>query len=364
MQAATSQQAGVGRYTRALVRHLPLDSQDELVLFFFDFLRRNASFDLPGATARSVRWCPGRLAQLAWKQLRWPPFELFSGPADVYHFPNFVLPPMRSGKTVVTIHDLSFMRFPQFTEDANLAYLTARIRDTVRRADAIIADSHCTAEDIQDLLQVGASKIFPIHLGVDDMFRPASEEAVDRTLGRLGIDGPYILSVGTVEPRKNLPFLVEVFEQLSGFDGQLVIAGMKGWKTGPILRRIRESSRAGSIRVVDYVADEDLPALYSGADLLVCTSFYEGFGFPPLEAMACGTPVVSSPGGSLEEVLGDGAVVIPGFDAGRWVDEITRLLNDEERRRELAASGRRRASTFTWEKTAQLTCDVYRKVCG
>ena len=364
MQAATSQRAGIGRYTGALVRHLPLDSDDELVLFLFDFLRRNHSLGVRDATVRSVRWCPGRLAQLAWKTLRWPPFEWFSGPADVYHFPNFVLPPMHAGKTVVTIHDLSFLRFPRFTEDANLAYLTARIRETVRRADAIIADSRCTAEDIQDLLHVDASKLFPIHLGVDDVFLPASGEAVDRTLGRLGIDGPYLLSVGTIEPRKNLPFLVDVFEGLTDFDGQLVLAGMKGWKTEPILRRIRESSRAAAIRVLDYVADEDLSALYTGADLLVCTSFYEGFGFPPLEAMACDTPVVSSAGGSLAEVLGDGAVVIPDFDVDRWVDEITGVLNDRERRRALRETGRRRAATFTWEKTARLTCDVYRKVCG
>ncbi|NQT91355.1 MAG: glycosyltransferase family 4 protein [Lentisphaerae bacterium] len=363
MQAATSRRAGIGRYTASLVEHLPLSDHDELVLFFFDFMRRNHSFGVPGATMRPARCCPGRLAQLAWKHLDWPPFERFSGPADLYHFPNFVLPPLRSGKAVVTIHDLSFMRFPQFTEDANLAYLTTRIRDTVTRADAIITISRRTAADLEEMLGLDPSIVFPIHLGVDSVFRPSPAETVDRALKNLGISGPYILTVGTLEPRKNLPFLVDVFEQLKGFDGQLVIAGMKGWKTEPILRRIGESSRSSAIRILDYVSDDELPALYTGAEMLVCASFYEGFGFPPLEAMACGTPVVSSDGGSLAEVLDNGAIVIPDFEIDRWVSEIDNLLNDREKRHSLTEAGHRRASTFTWQETGRQTWDVYRKVC-
>lgn len=361
MQPAIAQRAGVGRYTRALVEHLaPLRGDDELALFYLDFRRRADAPRAAGAVTRVVRWCPGRAVQASWKRLGWPPFNRLAGPADLYHFPNFILPPLSRGQAVVTIHDLSFLRFPQFAEPRNLAYLTARIRDTVRRSAAVITDSRAIAAEIEAELGVHPERLFPIHLGIAPDFKapPAAEGAAARA--RLGLNRPYLLTVGTVEPRKNLPFLAEVFERLADFDGDLVVAGMLGWKYEPILERFRRSARAERIRLLPYVPDGDLPALYAGAELLVVGSHYEGFGLPPVEAMACGVPVLSSCGGSLREVLGDAAVVLEGFEADQWAAEARRLLADSGLRAGLTARGLAKAAGYRWEETARKTWDVYR----
>jgi len=363
-QAAVGQRAGVGRYTARLIRGLAAEAgADRLSAFCFDFRGRGSALASPHVQLRPCRW-PGRLARFGWDTLGWPTFDRYAGPADVYHFPNFVVPPLARGRAVVTVHDVSFVRFPQFAETRNLRYLTARIRGSLDRADAIITDSEFSAREIADALGAPRERIAAIHLGIGEEFAPPSPERRASVLKRLGLDGPYLLTVGTVEPRKNLPFLVDVFERLGGFAGALVIAGMPGWKTGPILERIDRSRRREDIRYLRFVDDADLPALYAGAAVFVLTSFYEGFGFPPLEAMACGAPVVSSDGGSLPEVLGSAARIVPGFDAGDWAAEIERVLADPELRKAMREAGRRHAARFTWAETARRTWDVYRRLGG
>ena len=364
IQPAVAQRAGVGRYTKYLVEHLGEFSEgDSLALFYFDFRGRGLSFQVPNAYPHPCRWIPGRLVQQSWKRLNWPPFDWFSGKADVYHFPNFIIPPVSTGRNVVTIHDMSFLRFPQFAEERNLRYLTSVIHKTVTRADAIITDSQFSAAEIADCLQVAPNRIFPVHLGVAPECRQATPQAVSSLRQRLVLERPYLLTVGTLEPRKNIPFLIDVFEHLRGFDGDLVIAGMRGWKYEPIMERMRKSPHAARIRYLEYVDDQDLPALYSGASLFVTTSFYEGFGLPPLEAMACGTPVVSSTGGSLAEVVGGGAITLPDFDVTRWADTLTGVLLDSTRHAALAQQGTAHVRRFDWRETARQTFNVYRKVC-
>jgi len=366
IQSAVAQRAGVGRYTRMLASNLGLVTKDaDLRFFYFDFLRRGAPFAVSGGVFERCRWMPGRLAQAAWKRFDFPPFNLFAGAADLYHFPNFVLPPVRGGKTVVTVHDVSFLRFPEFAEEKNLAYLNARIRDTVDRADAVITDSDFSAGEITELLRVPRDRVFAVHLGIDEAFRRSVPRQAASELPRQWLpDRPYILTVGTLEPRKNLSFLVEVFERLNDFDGCLVVAGMRGWKYAPIIECFNRSTRAGDIRYLEYVDDSLLPSLYSGAELFVLPSFYEGFGFPPLEAMACGTPVVSSAGGSLPEVLGDAACIVEGFDADAWAASVTSLLTDGSKREILIGLGVERAARYRWSRTAAGTWDVYRRVLG
>jgi glycosyltransferase involved in cell wall biosynthesis len=362
IQSAIAQRAGVGRYTKMLAEHLaPLRGGDDLVLFFFDFQRRGMPFPVPEATPTCCRWVPGRLAQGAWKTVGWPPFDAFSGPADVYHFPNFVRPPLTKGRSIVTVHDLAFLRFPDTIEQGNFRHLTARIRQTVEQADVIIAVSEFTAREIRDLLRVPAERIAAIHSGIEQ-FRQAPDET-DAVAARrlLQLDRPYLLCVSTLEPRKNFPLLVDTFDRLP-FDGDLVIAGGRGWKYEPILDRIRASPKSARIRCLEYVDDALLPGLYAGAELFVFPSLYEGFGFTPLEAMSFGTPVVSSSGGSLPEVLGDAAEIVDSFDADAWVARIQALLGDADRRRALRAAGRERARRYSWEQTARRTWDVYRRI--
>lgn len=359
IQSAITQRAGVGRYTKSLVEHLgPLAGGDELRLFYFDFKRAGTPLSVDHATHAAVRWLPGRLAQKAWTAIGWPPFNWFAGAAEVFHFPNFIRPPLTRGKSVVTIHDVSFLRHPETTEERNLRYLTAQIRKTVEQTDRIITDSEFSAREIAELLGVHPDRVTAIPLGLTH--HAASPDA--RAVQALKLDRPYLLFLGTLEPRKNIPFLIDVFERLTSFDGDLVIAGMKGWKYEPILQRIRDSQHANRIRYLEYVEDHLLPGLYAGAELFVFPSLYEGFGFPPLEAMRCGTPVVSSNGGSLPEVLGDAAERIEGFDAGEWAARLEQVISDRALRDRLGAAGRKRAAIYRWEETARRTWDVYREM--
>lgn len=363
IQAAIAQRAGVGRYVKCLVEHLgPLAGNDQLRLFHFDFQRRGLPLKCGGAEVRSCRWLPGRLASGLWKTANWPPFDWFAGKADLYHFPNFTIPPLSGGRKVVTIHDLSFMRFPEFAETRNRRFLNATIRRTVARADAIITDSQFSAEEIVGILGVDAARVFPIHLGVDPGVVAPGADAIAECRKTFGLDRPYLLFVGTIEPRKNLGFLVEVFERLVEFDGLLVIAGMPGWEYKPVMARIAASPAASRIRYLKYVADQNLSALYGGAELFLFPSYYEGFGFPPLEAMACGLPVVASNGGSLAEVLGDAAVVLPLKRVEEWVTRVKTLLGGTAERRALVDRGRALLKRYSWATTARRTWDVYRKV--
>ncbi len=365
IQAALARRAGVGRYTKSLVEALaPGAGRDELRLFCFDFMRRGLPFCPPGARVRTVRWIPGRLVQQAWKRGLGPPYDVFSGPADVFHFPNFVCPPLRRGKVVITVHDVVFKRLPHTVEPRNLEYLNARMPDSLRRADAIIAVSHCTAEELVNFLGVAREKIAVIYVGVDDHLKRPDVAAITAMRERLGLQRPYLLMVGTIEPRKNIPFLVDVFEALGDFDGDLVLAGMKGWRAEPIIQWMRRSLRAPQIRWLEYVPEEHLAALYAGAELFVFPSLYEGFGFPPLEAMLCGTPVVSSRAGALSEILGDACVLADEFDVQLWADTIHRVLNDSALRSSLVQKGLEHAARYRWARCADETWKLYRRLGG
>lgn len=359
IQSAVGARAGVGRYTLFLTRHLAETRHDnELAAFFFDFRRKGPPLAGPGIEFRPFRLLPGRWVQKSWKTVGWPPFDRLAGPADVYHFPNFILPPLRSGASVVTIHDLAFLRYPETIEEKNLAYLRRHIRRTVARADAIITVSRFTAQEAAELLDAAAERLFPIHSGLDPAMRRPPEEQIAAFRSRRGLNRPYLLSVGTLEPRKNYPFLIDVFERLA-FEGELVIAGRPGWKFEPILNRIGRSRRRERIRVLEDLDESELPALYSGARAFVLPSLYEGFGFPPVEAMACGIPVVVSKGGALAEVCGEGAAVLAQFEIEAWVEAVQRVLDDEAWRERLVRRGLEQAGRYSWRDTALRTWSVY-----
>ncbi len=365
IQPAIAQRAGVGRYTRELAKKLLcLRGDDDISFFCFDFSNMAWRADIPEILQQVRRFSlvPGRIMQASWRVLKWPPFNQLAGYADVYHFPNFTIPPLRRGRAVVTIHDASFMRHPECAEKANLSHLSKHIRSTVRRADAIITDSTFSADEIVSLLGADPARTHAIPLGVDKAFAPLPSDQTRPVLERLGITRPYLLTVGTIEPRKNIPFLISLFEALSDFDGMLVLAGMPGWNFDPILTRIRQSRRRDSILWLKYVADEDLPSLYSSAIIFLTASLYEGFGLPPLEAMACGTPVVSSSGGALREIAGPAAVIIENYDVDAWIVAIRTLLYDTSRRRVAIEKGLEYSRKFTWAETARLTWQVYRNL--
>lgn len=361
IQAAVAQGAGVGRYVRLLAEHLNKSAEaDSLTFFYFDFMRRGLSSPL--ARTRAVRWCPGRIAQLCWKRLGWPPFNWFAGKADLYHFPNFIIPPFGKGKCVVSVHDASFLRYPEFTEGDNLTYLRAAIKNTVKRADAIITISHFSAAELVCFFPEAREKIHVIYPGIVEHMTPCSPQAGDKIRQAEGLRRPYVLFVGTLEPRKNIEFLIKVFENMKEFKGELVVVGRRGWKYASIIDRMRFSPRADEIRLLEDVNDGELSAIYAGAELFLFPSLYEGFGFPPLEAFACGLPVISSNGSSLKEVLGEGALLLEEYDAARWARDAMFLINDHNARQSLIAKGRRQVSKYTWAGTARQTMALYRRV--
>lgn len=362
IQAALGQRAGVGRYVRELLWHLGAEAgADALSAFYFDFKRTGLDAVPPGVEMRACRWLPGRVAQAAWKRFGFPAYDKLAGPADLYHFPNFIRPPLSRGrKSVVTIHDVSFLRMPETTEAKNLAWLRAEIHRTAEQADAILTDSRFSALEIRELLGVPEHKVFPVWLGLPEFGPPPSPEAVAQARKALGLEKPYLLMVGTIEPRKNVPFLVKVYEALKDFDGDLALAGGLGWKVGPALRAMADSPRRAGIRLLRHLDDARLSALYAGASAFVFPTRYEGFGFPPLEAMGRGAPVVAARNSSLPEVLGDAAEWVDGYDAGEWARKIRSVLGDPARAARLRTAGYAQAKKFTWAETAKQTWAVYR----
>ena len=363
IQSTIARRAGVARYTQSLVQHLgAFRGSDDIDLFYFDFKRSGMPFAAAGTRQHAVRWLPGRIVQAAWKRLAYPPFDLFSGTANVFHFPNFVRPPLRRGRSVVTIHDATFLRYPETTEAKNLCYLQGQLAQTVAQADAIVTNSTFTASEIGHFFPAAQGKLHPIPLGLSEHVTPPTDETVQAFVAQSGLRQPYILHVGTLEPRKNIPFLIQVFEQLRHFDGDLVLAGMRGWAYEPILAAMEQSSCASRIRYIDYVDENDLPALYAGATLFAFPSLYEGFGFPPLEAMACGVPVIAAATGSLPEILGHAARMVQDFDVPTWADAMDDLLSDQQCRKEQIDQGSAHATSYTWSETARQTWDVYRSL--
>ena len=311
---------------------------------------------------------------ILWHRLRLPiPVEWFTGPVDIFHSTDFVLPPVRQARTILTVHDLTFMRLPECAEAGLRAYLNKVVPRSIERADLVLADSQSTKNDLIDLLGVSPDKIEVVYAGVERRFRSMEGEiALQRVKKRYGLDFPFILSLGTLEPRKNFTGLIEAYALMRGsragfHTGQgmadrglkLVIAGGKGWLYDEIFARVEELGLTGKVIFPGFVADEDLPALYNLAELFVFPSLYEGFGLPPLEAMACGTPVVTSDRPSLPEVVGEGGLIVEATDSQELARAMEQVLTDENLRREMREKGLKQAEKFTWEAAAGKLLDMY-----
>jgi len=362
--SALAQQGGIGRHTRELVAALAAQDADTAYLLFAAGQRADELPTLPGpnfawrATPVSELW----LAR-AWHRARLPiPIERWTGPIDLLHAPDFVLPPTRAGtRTVLTIHDLSFARLPETASPRLAAYLNQVVPRSVRRADRVIAVSEATRQDVIALYGAPPEKVTVIHNGVDARFHPVTDMGARQALRaryRLG-DAPYILAVGAVHPRKNYVRLVEAFHRLNRPDVRLVIAGGRGNPRGPLFARIAALGLTDSIRFAGFVGDADLPTLYSAAHVLAFPSIYEGFGLPALEAMACGTPVVASNTSSLPEIVGDSGLLVDPADVDALAGALARALDDAALRAELIEKGLHRARRFTWAEAARQVRAVY-----
>lgn len=366
--SAVRQGAGIGRYTRGLIEALAAkDSENRYTLFS------------AGRDPRATRWpanfryralpLTDRHLSILWQRLRLPlPVELVTGPVDVFHSPDFVLPPVWRARTVLTVHDLSFMRYPECSSPPLLEYLMRSVPRSVARADLVLADSENTRQDVIELLAVPPDRVRTVYVGVEERFStPVPADEIARVRERYGIDRSYILGVGTLQPRKNFPTLIRAFGRLRqehGVEHQLVIAGGKGWLDEPIYATIDELGLRGPVLLTGFVDDADLPALYQGADVFAFPSLYEGFGIPILEAMAGGTPVVTAQASSMPEVAGDAALLVSPHDVGELAHALWRLLSEPALCDALILRGHQRVSRFRWEHSAEALLEAYASLVG
>lgn len=286
---------------------------------------------------------------------------------DLYHASDFVLPPVRSARSLLTVHDLSFMTTPQCAEASLRDFLNHVVPNAVARADHVLADSESTRRDLMQFLGVPADKVTVVYPGVELRFcRQENPTELQRVRARYGIgDGPFILGLGTLEPRKNWPTLIRAWAQLrrdKRFTHRLVIGGGKGWLTEGIFEAVEASGFRSEIILTGFVADADLPTLYSTADVFVLPSLYEGFGIPVLEAMACGTPVVCANNSSLPEAAGDAALQVEASDEAALAAVIQRLVKDATLRSQLQERGLEQARRFTWDAAARSLLSTYERV--
>jgi glycosyltransferase involved in cell wall biosynthesis len=282
------------------------------------------------------------------------------GDADVFHATEHLLPRLEHIRAVFTLHDLIFQFDPDSHKLLNIAFLKTMIPRFLKAADAVIAVSECTKRDALRLYGIPADKVHVIYEGVDPKFAPITDPTrLAEVRSTFQLPHHFILHLGTIEPRKNLPLLFDIVAQSKQ---PLVVAGKLGWLTDPILAKVKELGVEDRVHFTGYVADEDLPALISAADVLAMPSKYEGFGLPVLEAMACGVPVVASNTSSLPEVGGEAVLYARPDDARSWINLLDRVRDDAELRSSLRERGLRQAAKFTWAEAARQTAAVYRRV--
>jgi len=348
--------SGVANYTARLLRALldrpPVAGRDYAL--FCNAYGRTLPADLPAAAPHVERHFsryPNRLLNAAFAFAGRPLLEGLCAGADAIYLPNLNF--VATAKPLVaTVHDLSFERYPRFfSAKQRLWHRLIRPRSLLRRAAFTVAVSEHTKTDLVESYGLDPDRIAVINPGVGPEFAPAGEAEKEQVRRKYGLDGEYFLYLGTIEPRKNVGGLIDAFDRLGG-KTRLVIAGSRGWLCRDIFRQAARSPAAERIRFLDRVADGDQPALYSAAAALVYPSFYEGFGMPPLEAMACGTPVIVGHASSLGEVAGDAGLMVDPYDVGEIADAMKAVLEEPGLGRLLGGRGRQRAARFTWEESA------------
>lgn len=369
--AAVSQGGGIGRYTRELVRTIVSVDRNREYHLFSARQPRKLSFPDAIPTASHVSYHQAPISEQwlyrIWHRLRLPlPVQWFTGGLDLFHSPDFVLPPTSSHiPTLLTVHDLSFVHYPDTFTPSLVNYLTKVVPSSVTRASHILADSQATKADLVSLWNVPAHKVTVLLSGVSSEFRPVTDkDKLDSVRRKYHLGNrPYLFSVSTLQPRKNYQMLIRAFQPIAQkHPHNLIIAGGKGWMYEQMIAEVADQNLAGRVHFVGYAEDVDLPALYSDATLFVFPSLYEGFGLPLLEAMACGVPVLASNASCLPEVAGEAAELRSPHDQSAWTQAIEYLLLDTTRRMEMVAAGFLQARHFTWKKAAHQLVDIYRQL--
>ncbi|MCB0216464.1 MAG: glycosyltransferase family 4 protein [Chloroflexi bacterium] len=359
--------AGMHRYVSALLAALAHEPDLSVTAFVPEAgpdLHR--AYDLPPTIAlrAAPAWVRSPWGRIAWEQARLPA-RLASAGADLLHAPAHALPARSRLPSVVTVHDLSFFRMPEAFPRAKAAYLQQAMRHAARQASALLAVSEFTRRELMDLLAVPPERVHVVHNGVDPSFRSLADADLAAWRRSAGLPERFLLALGTLQPRKNLGTLIEAYAQLRARlpdAPDLVLAGARGWGDSDLSRRVEALGLTGHLHLPGFVPADDLPKLYNAATLLAYPSWYEGFGLPVLEAMACGTPCLIADAGSLPEVAGDAAPALPPEDPAAWAAAMADLLQAPEQLAALGRAGLARAQRFSWSQTASRTAELYREV--
>lgn len=341
-------QTGISRYIGELVAGIERvkEPNDKLLLF--------------GQKTGPIKENP--MARILWEQSGLP-INIATRRLDVFHTPIGAVPMLGLAPSVVTVHDLAFLKYPDQLPSSRRAWLIAATRLSARRAAKIITVSQATARDLQEWLNVPDERIQAIPLATSGNVQKVEGTSLDVFRMKWNIDRPYVLAVGTLEPRKNLPTLLRAFAKIKDdIDHQLVLVGPEGWLNGELKATLEDLNLGDRVRLTGFVSDEELGGWYSAADLFAFPSYYEGFGLPSIEAMRCGAPVLASDNSAFPEVIGQAGVMIPADDEKAWADSMLDLLTDESKRETLRQRGFSRANLFSWDRTAKSTYDVYREV--
>lgn len=369
--AALTQGGGIGRYTRELIHALVAVDPNNRYRFFSAKAPASLPVPQPLPEAENVSYRPAPLDERwlyrLWYRLRLPlPVQWVTGPLDLFHSPDFVLPPINGRiPTLLTVHDLSFVHYPHVFPERLVSYLNQVVPWSIGRATHILADSEATRQDLLEIWQVPDDKVTVLYSGVHERFQPVADVGMVtavRQKYRLQ-NFPYILSVGTLQPRKNYQMLVRAFAPLADkLPHHLVISGGKGWLYDEMLAEVARQGLTGRVHFIGFVDDADLPTLYSAADLFVFPSLYEGFGLPLLEAMGCGTAVLTSNSSSLPEVAGTAAQQLPPQDQSAWTSAMEQLLTNNALRAQLVQAGQAQARLFSWQKAAEQLLAIYQQL--
>lgn len=359
-RTVTAPKTGDRTYALNLMRALArVDAENEYFLYTWEpttLTDLEAPNFHPVVLPASPRWL--------WTPLSFPR-DLARRGADLAHV-QYIIPPSSPRPVTTTIHDVAFRRFPELFPLKHRLLLNWLIPMAVEHSAAVITGSEATKRDLLEFYDVRPEKVHVTPYAADPVYRPMDrEEARQAVRRRLRVPVPYILSVGVLQPRKNLPRLVRAYNRIANsIPHRLVLTGKEGWASEELRAAVAEAPPGNQPVFTGYVADADLPVLYAGADLFCYPSLYEGFGLPPLEAMACGTPVLTSNVSSLPEVVGEAGLTVDPRDEAAIADGIRSLVEDPERRLALAEAGLRRAAEFSWDRTAQETVAVYEGIPG